>query len=100
MNGRYNGTIEKYIIMPNHIHMAILLQSGGLGNPPLQDIVGRMKSYTTKRYNQILHTENKALWQRSFYDHIIRDENEYLKVWQYIDTNPLKWQEDQYYTTL
>ena len=98
INNRYNNIIDKYIIMPNHIHMIVLLQSGGHGNPPLHDIVGRMKSFTTKRYNEILHTENEILWQRSFYDHIIRTEQEYAEVWQYIDTNPLKWQEDTYYS--
>ena len=37
------------------------------------------------------------IFQRSFYDHVIRDEQDYLKIWNYIDTNPHKWQEDKYY---
>jgi putative transposase len=37
-----------------------------------------------------------SLWQKSFYDHIIRNEEEYLKVCEYIETNPLKWQEDSF----
>jgi len=39
-----------------------------------------------------------ALWQRSYYDHIIRNEEEYLRIWQYIDENPAHWAEDEYYT--
>jgi len=39
-----------------------------------------------------------SLWQRSFHDHIIRDEASYLKIWQYIDENPIRWTEDCYYT--
>lgn len=90
--------------MPNHVHMIILLQAGGhtprgtRGNPPLQDIVGRVKSFTTKRYNEINNTQNMSLWQRSFHDHIIRTEQEYAEVWNYIDTNPLKWDMDRYYS--
>jgi REP element-mobilizing transposase RayT len=42
-------------------------------------------------------TFDKAIWQKSFYDHIIRDENEYLRIWEYIDENLLKWETDEYY---
>ena len=37
------------------------------------------------------------IWQKLFYDHIIRNQKEYQKVWEYIDTNPLKWEEDEYF---
>lgn len=40
----------------------------------------------------------KNIWQRSFHDHIIRDAKDYLKIWNYIDTNPQKWSEDSFYT--
>ena len=89
INNKYNAKIDKYVIMPNHIHF-IIKMAGGHGDPPLQSIIGYFKSYTTKLYKGIL-------WQRSFYDHIIRDENDYLKIWNYIDTNPAKWAEDKYY---
>ena len=38
------------------------------------------------------------IWQRSFHDHIIRGENDHKKIWEYIDTNPQKWEEDCFYT--
>ena len=41
--------------------------------------------------------KNKILWQRSFYEHIIRNDTEFLGIWQYIDDNPAKWEEDEYY---
>jgi REP element-mobilizing transposase RayT len=97
MNDQYNGIIEKHVIMPNHVHLLVLLQAGGHGNPPLQDIVGRLKSYTTKRFNEMGATNDAILWQRSFHDHILRTEDEYAEVWQYIDTNPLQWETDTYY---
>lgn len=92
--------IDKYIIMPNHIHLIIILQGsqlGGHGNLPLHKIVGQLKSYTNKKYNYINKTENLILWQRNYYDHIIRNEKEYQEIWKYIEINPLKWEEDKYY---
>ncbi len=89
INNNYNAEILKYAIMPNHIHF-VIKTTGGHGDPPLQDIIGRMKSFTTKQYG-------KTLWQRSFYDHIIRDENDYLRICEYIQNNPAKWSEDKYF---
>ncbi len=84
--------VDKYVVMPNHIHMIIKIQTGGHGDPPLQvyDIIGRFKSFTQNKYNGVL-------WQRSFYDHIIRDEEDYIRIYEYIETNPLKWEEDELY---
>ena len=80
---------QKINIMLNDNYIC-LDRTGGHRDPPLQSIIGYFKSYTTKLYKGIL-------WQRSFYDHIIRDENDYLKICNYIDTNPAKWSEDKYY---
>lgn len=63
---------------------------GGSLRPPLQDIIDRMKSYTTKLYG-------RKLWQRSFHDHIIRDEHDYIKIWDYIANNAYKWNTDCFY---
>ena len=40
----------------------------------------------------------RNLWQSAFHDHVIRNEADYLRIWQYIDTNPIKWEQDRYYT--
>ena len=93
INEKYdNVLVDKFVIMPNHVHLIIAIQTGGHGDPPLQvyDIVGRFKSFTANNYNGML-------WQRSFHDHIIRGEKDYLKIWNYIDTNPQKWNEDCFY---
>ena len=82
--------IEKHTIMPNHIHLLIELSAGGHGNPPLQDIVGRIKSYTTHKYGL-------NIWQTSYHDHVVRNEDDYNKVWQYIENNHLKWTGDIYF---
>ena len=84
--------IDKYVIMPNHLHMIVILEdTGGDGTPPLQNVIGQLKSFTTNKFN-------KTLWQRSFHDHIIRGEEDYQKIWEYIDTNPMKWEFDCFYT--
>jgi len=84
--------VEKYVIMPNHVHLLVRVEAreGGRGGPPLQQIIGRMKSYTTHQFGGML-------WQRSFYDHVIRCERDYLEIWRYIDENPAKWAEDRFY---
>lgn len=85
--------VEKYVIMPNHIHM-ILILSGNDGRtmcaPTTSRIIHHMKEYVTKR----LHY---SIWQKSYYDHIIRDEQDFQRIWTYIDTNPQKWEDDCYY---
>ena len=93
INDNYDGVlIEKYIIMPNHIHLIVVLEnSEGHGSPPLQSVIGQLKSFTTNKFGNIL-------WQRSFHDHVIRNRNDYLKIWEYIDTNGLKWKTDCFFS--
>ena len=77
--------------MPNHIHLILNLSiSGGHRNPPLQNVIGQLKSYTTSKFGDVL-------WQRSFHDHIIRNEKDYQKIWEYIDTNVVRWEKDCFY---
>lgn len=88
-----NVEIDEFIIMPNHIHGIIKL-TGGQSRPPLQKIIQGFKSVTTRecfKYNY-----NK-LWQRNYYEHVIRNEKEYYKILEYIQENPIKWEEDKYY---
>ena len=94
INDNYIGIkVDKYVIMPNHIHLIIIIDnSGGHGDPPLQSIIGQLKSYTTNKYKNIL-------WQRSYHDHIIRGEKDYQKIWEYIDTNVLRWEKDCFYNS-
>ena len=85
--------IDKYVIMPNHIHLIIKNGNGTMraSSPTVSQKIKSFKIMVTK-------TIGKSIFQRSFHDHIIRGENDYLKIWNYIDTNPHKWAEDKYYT--
>lgn len=82
--------------MPNHVHILLTFENdssvhfGGRGNPPLQKMIGEIKSYTTKFYREYTNDDTLILWQRSFYDHIIRNEENYLNTWNYIEHNALK----------
>ncbi len=94
-----NIKIDKYVIMPNHIHAIIIIQiktAGASPCPTLSDIICAFKSLSTRKIHKTLNIDTN-IFQRSFYDHVIRDETDYLKIWNYIDTNPHKWQEDKYY---
>ena len=92
-------TVDKFVIMPNNIHIIFVIDSNGRGNPSptISTVMGWLKYNITKTINQYLGNSENKIFQRSFYDHVIRDENDYLKIWNYIDTNPAKWQEDKYY---
>lgn len=88
-----NVEVSKYIIMPNHVHMIIILHDEN-GRSTTAPTIGRIiKQFKGSISKQI----GFSLWQKSFYDHIIKNQQEYLKIWNYIDENPLKWAEDKYY---
>ncbi|MFC1485140.1 transposase [bacterium] len=121
----YSGIdIDYFQIMPNHIHGIILVGAGpcacpeyaSTGQPQskgqpqgvaptvlsLCDVVHRFKTMTTKRYCDGVKQKkwqifNKKLWQRNYYEHIIRNENELNKIREYISNNPLNWNTDKYF---
>ena len=81
----------------------MLLQTGDHAGSPLRDIVGWFKTMTTNEYirgvkNGLFPPFDKQIWQRSYYEHVIRDEQDYRRIWQHIDENPAKWAEDVYFT--
>ena len=98
---KFNIKIDKYVIMPNHIHMIAIISERHTGRS-LHDAIRWFKTMTTNDYirgvkNGILKPFDKKLWQKSFHDHIIRGKEDYQKIWQYIDTNHLKWEQDKFY---
>lgn len=88
---------EQYIIMPNHIHLLLVVTEREGQDPPLQrasviDAVRTLKSGTARASGL-----GGELWQRSFHDHVIRNEADALRIRQYILSNPLKWKDDCFY---
>lgn len=82
--------VVKYVIMPNHLHVILNLENEN--RIPLSQIIGLFKSGVSREIGF-------PVWQRSFYDHIIRNETDYGNIWNYIDNNPAKWAMDRYYQT-
>ena len=93
-------TVSEYIIMPNHIHLLLFIDNNGTGNPSptVGNIIGWFKYNTTKSVNKEYNSAGNKLWQRSYYDHIIRDEKDYMEKLNYILSNLLKWFDDEYYS--
>lgn len=91
-NHYHNLHLDKYVIMPNHIHLLISMQNSKKndGASSIVTIVRSLKTFITRRIR-----ENN--WQDSFYEHIVRNNEDYLRIWSYIDNNPAMWLEDEYY---
>ena len=111
--------LDEYVIMPNHIHgivawgitEAISSYLVGARSPRPQEnnknhrsevpspSLGRIMAYfkyqSTKRINQHRDRQGTRMWQRDYYDHIIRDDADLQRLRQYIQNNPMKWELDQ-----
>ena len=92
--------IDKYVIMPNHIHIILRIITDSvtchndgrtLCAPTVSLIMKNFKEFVTKK-------SGFSVWQRSFYDRIIRDDDEYRAYWQYIERNPYEWESDELFT--
>ena len=94
LNSTYKDVkADKYVIMPNHIHMIVFITSERGRTqfvPTISQIIKQFKGAITKKIGF-------SLWQPRFHDHVIRDEKDYQKHWRYIDENPIRWVEDEYY---
>lgn len=92
-----NVKVDHLVVMPNHIHAIIVI---GCNNkegtrPKLDIIIGQYKSGVSRKIRK--HFSDTTVWQRSFHDHIIRSRASYEKIWEYIETNPLRWEKDCFY---
>ena len=86
--------VDKAVVMPNHIHAIMVVTSENSRND-LTVAVGQYKMSVTKAIRSI--DKGIKVWQRSFHDHVIRDQQRYEKIWTYIHYNPQKWKEDGFY---
>ena len=89
-----NVCLEKYVIMPNHIRLLVMidtLHGRSVIAPTISTIVRHMKGFATRNIGY-------SVFQKSFHDRIIRNDAEYDMIWEYIDTNPARWQQDCFYT--
>ncbi|MEA2096916.1 MAG: transposase [Candidatus Cloacimonadota bacterium] len=113
--------IIKFIVMPNHVHFIIqIIDDVGTGRDlsavrnrttrelslrkplhkikSLSELVGAFKTITSKLIHQTGFLD--FCWQRSFYDHIIRNDDELIRISDYIEKNPMLWKQDEYLISL
>ena len=87
-------SVDTYVIMPNHIHLLLQIHTDADGRPlvapTISTVVQQLKGVITKQIG-------RSIWQKLFHDHIIRNEQDYLKIWEYIENNPARWEEDCFY---
>ena len=87
-------SVDHYVIMPNHINLLLQINTDADGRamlaPTISHVIQQLKGIISKQIG-------KSIWQKLFHDHIIRSEADYLKIWEYIENNPVKWAEDCFY---
>lgn len=98
--------LHEFVIMPNHIHGIIeinnntdLRKRAGLEPAPtkLSEEIRQLKTFSAKQINRLRDTPGIPVWQRDYYEHIIRDEQSYYLISEYIENNPMDWSSDKYY---
>jgi putative transposase len=106
-------TLDEWIVMPNHIHGILVINNTAVQHQPpptplpiasplrsapagsLGALVGQYKSGVTRRINNLRHTPGGRIWQRGYYERLIRNEREWNATRQYIRDNPARWAEDR-----
>ena len=114
--GRAEIELEAFVIMPNHIHGIVIITDDAVvratGRSPLRDTEGRprgpakrslasficgYKPVVTRRINQLRDTPGARVWQRNYYERVIRDDEELGRALGYIADNPARWANDDYF---
>jgi REP element-mobilizing transposase RayT len=100
-------TLDEFVVMPNHVHGVMWLRDAGrAGLKPaptnhvrpqrgLSEIVRALKTFSAKRINELRGTPGVPVWQRNYYERVIRNEREVNAIRDYIGANPLNWQLDR-----
>lgn len=123
-NHNPNVELDAWCIMPNHVHGIIIINNEavrtdsksvqnktttGLGQTGLErvstirkmhglsEIIRQLKTFSARRINQLNGTQGVRLWQRNYYEHIIRNQKSYENIANYIYDNPVRWINDDYY---
>lgn len=116
---RQNVELDAFVVMPNHVHGIVLIfdqpqnhvglrrasataplstsHSKGTRSGTLSVIIGAYKSAVTRSINQVMGLHAPIIWQESFHDHIIRNEQSLNTIRQYVDNNPARWSDDTFY---
>ena len=98
-------TIDSYVIMPNHVHLMLIIDENterAIRESPLRShsLISKAIGYVKMNASKEIHTRfgSMEVWQRGYYDHVIRNQADYDMIAQYISQNPLRWELDKLYT--
>ena len=99
--------LHAFIIMPNHVHGIIEIVPGQKTNSqpigkqtPVSEIVRQLKTFSARKINAMRNTPGSSLWQRNYYEHVIRDEQSFRAISEYINHNPTNWRDDKYFNMI
>lgn len=85
-------TVDHWVVMPNHIHLLLQIHTDAEGQPmaapTISNVINQTKGAVSKK-------AGFSVWQKGFYDHVVRGAQDYREIWNYIEGNPGKWAEDQ-----
>ena len=105
--------LDEWVLMPNHLHGIIVItddrrggsrtaptntSSGGFRRKPLGGLIGAFKTVSTRKINAMRLTPGMLVWQRNYYEHIVRSEDSLREIRQYIVNNPTTWEVDELYS--
>ncbi len=102
-----NVELDAFVIMPNHIHGIIFLTDVGAGLKPaptasprdkrhgLPEIIRAFKTFSSRQINKFRNMPGTSVWQRNYYEHVIRKDESLAQIREYIETNPLRWALDK-----
>jgi putative transposase len=104
-NHYFDIELDQFVVMPNHIHGIIVLRGSveaglkpaptRLKNHGLPEIVRALKTFSSRAINLFLKTPKRIIWQRGYFEHVIRDEEGLNKIREYIINNPFSWPLDR-----
>jgi|SRR5215813_1948793 len=98
--------LDAFVVMPNHVHGIVFMDSvgatgrspgprSGLRSASLGSFVGNLKAATTRRVRMLGRAPDRPVWQRNYYEHIIRDDEDLNAIREYIENNPANWGNDR-----
>lgn len=108
--------LGEFVVMPNHIHgIIIIVGAGSVGadsvragskpaphptitQQPLSEIMRQFKTFLARRINEKRSTSGAPVWQRNYFEHIIRNQESYERIATYIANNPVQWKSDQLFS--
>ena len=95
--------LDKFVVMPNHFHGIVVLTNPPVGaclkpapkkRHGLPEIVRAFKTFSARHINETRQTTGVSVWQRNYYEHVIRNDADYQRIAEYIESNPAKWADD------